>query len=101
MSVSFDRALAEYSVHLGSAKGYSPNTVKGYLADMHDLCASMSLEPNDSVTSLDLEILREWLWKVSEQVWPPNPRSWAKTALAEGRPHFAQGGFARKPATGL
>jgi integrase/recombinase XerC len=67
MSVSFDRALAEYSVHLGSAKGYSPNTVKGYLADMHDLCASMSLEPNDSVTSLDLEILREWLWKVSEK----------------------------------
>lgn len=67
MSVSFDRALAEYSVHLGSAKGYSPNTVKGYLADMHDLCESMSLEPNDSVTSLDLEILREWLWKVSEK----------------------------------
>lgn len=67
MSVSFDRALAEYSVHLGSAKGYSANTVKGYLADMHDLYESMSLEPNDLVTSLDLEILREWLWKVSEK----------------------------------
>jgi integrase/recombinase XerC len=67
MSVCFERALAEYSVHLGSAKGYSPNTVKGYLADMHDLCDSMSLQPNASVTILDLEILREWLWKVSEK----------------------------------
>jgi integrase/recombinase XerC len=67
MSVSFDRALTEYSVHLGSAKGYSPNTVKGYLADMHDLCDSMAIQPNASVTSLDLEILREWLWKVSEK----------------------------------
>jgi integrase/recombinase XerC len=67
MSVCFDRALAEYSVHLGSAKGYSPNTVKGYLADMHDLCDSMSLQPNALVTILDLEILREWLWKVSEK----------------------------------
>jgi integrase/recombinase XerC len=67
MSVSFDRALTEYSVHLGSAKGYSPNTVKGYLADMHDLCDSMALQPNASVTGLDLETLREWLWKVSEK----------------------------------
>jgi integrase/recombinase XerC len=67
MSVSFDRALTEYAVHLGSAKGYSPNTVKGYLADMHDLCDSMALQPNASVTSLDLEILRQWLWKVSEK----------------------------------
>lgn len=67
MAITFERALVDYSTHLGSAKGYSPNTIKGYLADMADLCDSMSLEPGEPVTQLDLEILRDWLWRVSEK----------------------------------
>jgi integrase/recombinase XerC len=67
MATTFERALAEYAVHLSSAKGFSPNTVKAYLSDIHDLCMSMSLEHDDSVTELELEVLREWLWRVSEK----------------------------------
>lgn len=67
MATTFDQALVDYSTHLSSAKGYSPNTVKAYLADIQDLCTSMSLQPEDLVTKLELDVLRGWLWRVSEK----------------------------------
>jgi integrase/recombinase XerC len=67
MAINLEQAFTEYSVFLGSAKGYSPNTVKAYLADMNDLAQSLKLEPTASVESVNLEALRDWLWRVSEK----------------------------------
>jgi len=67
MAINFERAVAEYSAYLGAAKGYSPNTLRAYLADLQHLCQSMSLETTDSVARVNLELLRDWLWKVSEE----------------------------------
>ena len=67
MEISFGRAIADFESHLGSAKGYAANTLKGYLADVHDLASTMSIELASSVQVLTLELLRDWLWRVSEK----------------------------------
>lgn len=59
--------MADYSAHLSAAKGYSANTLKGYLSDIQDLCQTMSLKPDEPVSRLDLEVLRDWLWRISEK----------------------------------
>ncbi len=67
MVITFERALADYSVFLGSAKGYSPNTLKAYLADLQDLKATFQLDEKAPLEQLNLELLRDWLWRVSEK----------------------------------
>jgi integrase/recombinase XerC len=67
MAITLEQAFTEYSVFLGSAKGYSPNTVKAYLADVQDLAQVMKFEASASVETLNLEVLRDWLWRVSEK----------------------------------
>jgi len=67
MAISFERASADFESHLGSAKGYSENTLKGYLADIHDLAATMEISSDSPVGVLTLELLRDWLWRVSEK----------------------------------
>jgi len=67
MAITFDKAFAGFSAHLSSGKGYSPNTLKSYLADLRDLCHSLGLPTDSTVDELSLEGLRDWLWKVSER----------------------------------
>lgn len=59
--------MADYSSYLSSAKGYSGNTLKCYSADLRDLCETMTIEPSNDVEVLNLDLLRDWLWKVSEE----------------------------------
>jgi integrase/recombinase XerC len=67
MTKTLGQAQSDYSVYLVSAKGYSSNTVKAYLADVHDLCQSMNFDASQSIEMLNLEVLRDWLWRVSEK----------------------------------
>lgn len=67
MEITFGRASTDFEVHLGSARGYSANTIKSYLSDLHELAATMSIDSNAPVEVLSLEVLREWLWRVSEK----------------------------------
>lgn len=66
MAITFERAMVDYATYLGSAKGYSANTLKAYAADIRDLCENMKIEPDQDVEALELELLRDWLWRVSE-----------------------------------
>ena len=75
MTINIGQASTDYSVYLASAKGYSLNTVRAYLADVQDLQQTMDLSDADPVTKIDLEILRDWLWRVSE-------KSTAKSTIA-------------------
>ena len=59
--------MVDYATHLVSAKGYSGNTLKGYTADLRDLCETMKLETTQAVDEISLELLRDWLWRVSEK----------------------------------
>ncbi|NBR64473.1 MAG: tyrosine recombinase XerC [Micrococcales bacterium] len=64
-----------FAENLVAARGYSKNTVKSYLTDVLDLDAFLSLKQITTPGDIDLELLREWLWSVSQ-------REAAKSTLA-------------------
>lgn len=65
MSISIERAQVEFATYLSSSKGYSPNTLKAYLADIQDLGLIIGFER--SAEEISLETLRDWLWRQSEK----------------------------------
>lgn len=60
---------------LVAGRGYSKNTVKAYLTDVLDLADYLESQQVTQVTDINLELLREWLWAVSQ-------RDSAKSTLA-------------------
>lgn len=56
-------AIAGYTRHLASDRGYSDNTVRAYRTDLDDLAGFAVLTGADTVDTLDLELLRDWLWR--------------------------------------
>lgn len=66
MLASFENALERYRVHLQASRGYSKHTVKGYVTDLADLLEFAESEKLSSPSQLDLELLRAWLYRLSE-----------------------------------
>jgi integrase/recombinase XerC len=64
-----------FADNLSAARGYSANTVKSYLSDVIDLAGYLEGKGVTDVTEINLEILRDWLWEVSQ-------RNSAKSTLA-------------------
>lgn len=64
MSITIERAQADFAAYLLSSKGYSPNTLRAYLTDIQDLASIVGLERG--VEAINLEVLRDWLWRQSE-----------------------------------
>jgi integrase/recombinase XerC len=64
-----------FADNLSAARGYSANTVKSYLSDVLDLAGYLDGKGVSEVTEINLEILRDWLWEVSQ-------RNSAKSTLA-------------------
>ena len=60
-------ALEEFAAELTIGKGFSPNTVKAYVSDVCDLATFMESKKQTQISDLDLELLRDWLWRVSEK----------------------------------
>jgi integrase/recombinase XerC len=65
MSISIERAQVEFAIYLNLSKGYSPNTLKAYIADIQDL--GLALGAERPVQEISLETLRDWLWRQSEK----------------------------------
>jgi integrase/recombinase XerC len=65
MSISIERAQVEFATYLHSSKGYSPNTLKAYLADINEL--GLVLGADWPTQEISLETLRDWLWRQSEK----------------------------------
>ena len=60
-------ALADrFADHLATLRGYSANTVKSYHSDVLDLAGFLEGKI-DKFSELDLALLREWLWQVSQR----------------------------------
>ena len=66
MPTSFASAIAGFESHLDAGRGYSANTVKGYLADVTDFSEFLAKQNFDDVDSINLDVLRDWLWNASE-----------------------------------
>lgn len=64
-----------FADNLDAGRGYSPNTVKSYLSDVLDLAGYLESKKVTEVREIDLELLRDWLWEVSQ-------RQSAKSTLA-------------------
>ena len=64
-----------FADNLSAARGYSANTVKSYLSDVLDLAVYLDGKGVTEVNEINLEILRDWLWEVSQ-------RNSAKSTLA-------------------
>lgn len=62
------RQLAlSFADYLTSLKGYSKNTVKSYLVDTLDLIDFLETEKVSDIREVDLALLRQWLWSVSQR----------------------------------
>lgn len=57
-------AAEAYARHLAQVRRLSPATVRAYSADLRDLAASMGVT---ELAEIDLEALREWLWKSTQR----------------------------------
>jgi integrase/recombinase XerC len=82
-AMELDRAAEAYARHLARVRRLSPATVRAYAADLRDLSATA---PGADVTEIDLEALREWLWRATR-------RGDARSTLAR-RTAAARGFFA-------
>jgi integrase/recombinase XerC len=61
----WDTAVAGYARHLMSDKGFSEHTVRAYHSDLDDLARFATLTGVDDTDQLELELLRDWLWRGS------------------------------------
>ncbi|GAB2974331.1 tyrosine recombinase XerC [Frigoribacterium salinisoli] len=62
------RTLAAFVEHLRHARGLSEHTIRAYRTDLDELAEHLAAAVGDEATAadLDLERLRDWLWRGSE-----------------------------------
>lgn len=75
MASELEYLLAQFSAELANSRGFSSNTVKAYRSDVADLLSFMASKQQEQAQDLDLELIRDWLWRVSE-------KGFTKTTLA-------------------
>ena len=68
-------AIDDYERHLRVERGYSPQTIRAYRADLTALAAFAAARGIDSAMGLTLDLYRDWLWDGSQ-------RGLAKSTLA-------------------
>ncbi len=73
--VLLERAVDEFAVYLTAERGFSAHTVRAYRSDLADLARFAHDRGVETVQSVDLELLRDWLWHGSQS-------GLAKTTLA-------------------
>ena len=97
--MELDRAAEAYAHHLARVRRLSPATVRAYAADLRDLSATV---PGAHVEDVDLEALREWLWRATQR---GDARSTLARRTAAARGFFAwateQGHVAADPSLRL
>ncbi|WP_298864413.1 tyrosine recombinase XerC [uncultured Microbacterium sp.] len=62
--MEYAAAVEAFAVHLAQVRRLSPATVRAYRADLADLGRTLH---DDALASVDLEVLREWLWQATQR----------------------------------
>jgi integrase/recombinase XerC len=62
---SWEQAIAGYTRHLVSDRGFSEHTVRAYRGDLDDLARFAELTGAPDPAAADLELLRDWRWRGS------------------------------------
>ena len=63
--VQLQSAIDAYADHLARVRRLSPATVRAYRADLRDLMSSLPDDP--TLEDVDLEALRQWLWRATQR----------------------------------
>ncbi len=64
-AMQWDVAIAGYARHLASDRGFSAHTLRAYQGDLVDLARFAEMTGAEEIESIDLELLRDWLWRGS------------------------------------
>jgi integrase/recombinase XerC len=62
--MEFERAADAYAQYVARVRRLSPATVRAYAADLRDLSTTV---PGAQLVDVDLEALREWLWRATQR----------------------------------
>jgi len=65
--VKLDEMVDEFARYLSAERGFSAHTVRAYRSDLSNLTDFALSTGAETVADLDLELLRGWLWKGSQQ----------------------------------
>jgi len=61
-----EQDIEDFGVALRLERGSSTNTVRSYASDLHDLAAHAARQGVTAADDLDLELLRDWMWRASQ-----------------------------------
>jgi integrase/recombinase XerC len=64
--VDLPTAVAQFADHLATDRGFSAHTVKSYRSDLEQLATFAGARGATSPADVDLELLRDWLWRASQ-----------------------------------
>ncbi|WP_317229528.1 tyrosine recombinase XerC [Clavibacter sp. MX14-G9D] len=63
---ALERDIVEFATSLSGERGSAAHTVRAYSADLRDLAAHAARQGVTRSGGLDLEVLRDWLWRGSQ-----------------------------------
>lgn len=64
--MQLERAVDDFASHLAAERGFSPHTVRSYHSDLSQFADFAHSRGVDSTDAVDLELLRDWLWRGSQ-----------------------------------
>jgi len=64
--VDLARTVDDFAAHLAAERGFSEHTVRSYRSDLGQLVEFAAARGADDASELDLELLRDWLWRGSQ-----------------------------------
>ena len=64
--MQLDRVVDDFALYLTTERGFSANTVRAYRGDLAHLVAFAQSTGIESAEDIDLELLRGWLWRQSQ-----------------------------------
>ncbi|MCU1580331.1 MAG: tyrosine recombinase XerC [Rhodoglobus sp.] len=60
------RTVDDFAAYLAAERGFSEHTVRSYRSDLTQLADFATARGASAVDDLDLELLRDWLWRASQ-----------------------------------
>jgi integrase/recombinase XerC len=64
--VQLAESVDAFAAHLAAERGFSEHTVRSYRSDLSQLAAFAAERGGEDSGDLDLELLRDWLWRSSQ-----------------------------------
>jgi integrase/recombinase XerC len=65
--VELHRTVDDFAAHLAAERGFSAHTVRSYRSDLTRLAEFAAARGASDAADLDLELLRDWLWRASQE----------------------------------